>query len=230
MKFSDKFGIYLEAGFRFVYNNNQFQTLQHQLRVAPEIYVDKHLTIWPVAYVYTWNGNYEVNSKPYANHEHRIFSQILYKHHIGRVHLQHRLRYEWRFTQSHSTDSLGGIVDDGYINYKNRIRYRISANIPLKNKTMDANTWYLRFWDEFMVGFGDPIRYPTYRAEQNIQNRVFAGAGYQIIKPISVSLGVLYQMQMKSNGSYIEHNIGPFLSFNFSPDLSKAFKKKEKTN
>jgi hypothetical protein len=93
---------------------------------------------------------------------------------------------------------------------------------------LDPNTWYIRTWNEFMIGFADPIRYPTYKVEDNIQNRLFLGGGYQIIKPISISLGLLYQMQMKSNGTYVEHNIGPFLSVNFSPNLTKVFAKKKK--
>jgi hypothetical protein len=229
MRFSEKFSLYTELQLRFVYNNNLFQTLQHQFRVAPEIHVDKHFSIQPIAYVYTINGHYENNPKPYGNNEHRIYSQMSYKHHVGRVHLQHRLRYEWRFSQSNSLDSLGNtIYDDTYGNYKNRIRYRISANIPINHKDLEPNTWYIRAWDEFMVGFADPIRYPTYKVEDNIQNRVFLGAGYQIIKNISVTLGALYQMQMKSNGTYVEHNIGTFLSVNFNPDFRKLFKKKDK--
>jgi hypothetical protein len=228
IRFSEKFSLYTELQFRFVDQNSTFQTLQHQFRIAPEIHVDKHFSIQPIAYVYTINGNYEINAKPYANNEHRFYSQMTYKHHIGRVHIQHRLRYEWRFNQVHSIDSLNNIIDDGYTNYKNRIRYRISANIPINHKDLDPNTWYIRTWNEFMIGFADPIRYPTYKVEDNIQNRLFLGGGYQIIKPISISLGLLYQMQMKSNGTYVEHNIGPFLSVNFSPNLTKVFAKKKK--
>lgn len=228
-RLSEKFSLYTELQFRFVYQNSTFQTLQHQFRIAPEIHVDKHLAIQPLAYVYTLNGNYEINPKPYANHEHRLYSQISYKHHIGRVHLQHRFRYEWRFSQANSVDSLGNTIEDvNYTNYKNRIRYRLSANIPINHKDLDPNTWYIRAWDEIMIGFADPIRYPTYTIDHNIQNRLFVGAGYQIIKPISISLGLLYQMQQKSNGTYIEHNIGPFLSVNFNPNLTEVFKKKKK--
>lgn len=228
IKFGSKFSIYTEVQFRFVYNNNLFQTLQHQFRVGLEFHVDKHFSIQPLAYVYTVNGAYELNPKPYGNNEHRVYSQMSYKHHVGRFHIQHRLRYEWRFAQTNSLDSLGAVVyDNTYTNYKNRIRYRLSANIALTKKDIEPNTLYLRVWDELMMGFGDPIRYPTYKIEDNIQNRVFVGVGYQVTKPISISLGILYQMQMKSNGTYVEHNVGPFLSVNFSPDLTNILNKKK---
>lgn len=214
IKFNDKFGLTADAQFRFV---NAYQSQQYLLRIGPEIYVTKHFSLVPVGYCYVFNYAYEQNPNPYANNEHRIWSQMLYKHKVGRVVFQHRLRYEWRFNQRHSIDSAGTVIDEGYTSYHNRLRYRITVQIPIKNKNIEKKTWYIRAWNEFFLPFADPIANPTFIAEQNLQNRLFAGAGYQITKSISISFGFFYQMIMKRNGTYVEHNLGPYLSFNYNP-------------
>lgn len=226
-KFSEKFSFHAEAQFRLINSQTGFQSQQYLFRFAPEVLVDKHLSIIPIGYAYIVNFAYEATPLPYSNNEHRIWSQLQYKHKVGRVQLQHRLRYEWRFNQAHSIDSSGNIIDDGFPNtsYRNRIRYRILTNIPIKNTTIEPKTWYIRAWNEFFLAFADEKLNPTFRIEHNLQNRLFLGGGYQIIKSLSVNLGVLYQMQMKNNGLLTEHNLGPFITIHYTPDLT-TFKKK----
>lgn len=220
IKFHKYIGLATDAQFRFV---RDFDNMQHMVRLGPEVYITKNFSIVPAGYAYVWNFSYERDPLPYAENEHRIWEQLQYKHKAGRVQFQHRLRFEQRFIQTMHYDSTSNtVVDEGYTRYRNRIRYRFLVNVPLKSKSMDRNTWYLQFWNEYFFSFAKGID-----PNDNHQNRLFAGAGYQVTKGFTFNLGFLYHMQMKRNGNLTEHNFGPLLSITYNPDLSAIWKKKK---
>lgn len=101
--------------------------------------------------------------------ENRIYQQLLYKHSISRLNLQHRFRFEQRF-----------VNDD----FKMRLRYMISGHFPLNNKEMNNKTIYLSASNELF--FNTTKDYFD-------RNRVFGGIGYKFSNKVRVELGYLYQ-------------------------------------
>lgn len=102
--------------------------------------------------------------------EHRIFQQFISKQQFGRVYIQHRYRVEERF-----------LKDD----FKMRLRYFLSLNVPINKKEMDKNAIYASAYNEIFLN-----------TEQNQfdRNRLYGGIGYCFNKSIKVEAGVMSQM------------------------------------
>ena len=119
-----------------------------------------------------------VHSEPYVagtddkleTDEHRIFQQFISKQTFGRVNIQHRYRVEERF-----------LKDD----FKLRLRYFLSLNVPINKKTMEKNAIYASAYNEIFIN-----------TEQNQfdRNRLYGGIGYCFSKNIKVETGIMSQM------------------------------------
>lgn len=105
--------------------------------------------------------------KPFINDEFRIWEQFILTNNISRVKLEHRYRFEQRFTSS---------------GYRNRFRYRINAIVPINNKEVKNKTWYTSFYNEFFV---------TNEGPYFEQNRIFLGGGYQFNDHVTIQVGLL---------------------------------------
>ena len=202
----------VEGQFRFA---RQFEPMQFQFRMAPEIHINKNLSVIPLGYVYTWNPIYGKQPAKYVNNERRIYQQVFYKHRIGKVHLSHRGRLEQRHIQVHSMEN-GDIVDHGYDLYLNRFRYRLMANVPFKGTEIGPKTMFASFYDEVFIEWGNAIVY-----HKPDQNRLFAGLGYQATRKIGITGGFLYHMLVKLNGVQQENNFGVQLNATYNFDLTK---------
>jgi hypothetical protein len=200
-----------EGQFRFA---GQFQPMQFQARTAAEFHVNKSFSIAP-GYVYTWNPTYGKQPNKYVNNEHRIFEQVQFKHKAGRISFSHRGRLEQRFIQVHANQN-GDIVNKGYTLFTNRVRYRLTMNIPFAKKEMGPKTMFASFYDEVFVEFGKNIVY-----HKPDQNRLFAGIGYQASSKFTVTGGFLYQMLVKLNGVQQENNLGVQVNFAYNIDLTE---------
>lgn len=75
-------------------------------------------------------------------HEHRIYRKFIIRNSIGRIAVQHRYRVEERFFQN---------------NFRTRFRYSTSINIPLNNKVIEQNTFYLSAYNEFFINAKSPV-------------------------------------------------------------------------
>ncbi len=192
-----------------------FDPMQFQFRTGLDFTINKHFSVLPIGYVYTWNPLYGKQPATYVNNEHRLFQQVIYKHHIGRINLSHRLRMEERFIQVHSNTN-GEVVSQGYDMHLNRLRYRFMANIPVNQDKMEAKTVYVSFYDEVFYSWGKPITY-----NEPDQNRIYAGLGYQFTKALSVQGGAFYQLLIKSNGSKQENNVGFQVQVYYNIDLTR---------
>lgn len=118
--------------------------------------------------------------------EHRIFQQFITRQNAGRVSLQHRYRFEQRFVQG---------------SFKLRYRYMLGINIPLNNKVMTDNTWYISVYDEIFLN------------SKNVvfdRNRLYAGPGYKVSPKLRFELA--YMTQMFSEGSRDQINMVCFLN------------------
>jgi hypothetical protein len=213
IKVHDRVSVMAEGQFRYVKN---FEPMQFQLRTGVEVTLNKHWSVVPVGYVYTWNERYGEQPARFVNHEHRFWEQVTFKHAIGRFNISHRGRLEQRHIQVHS-ESDGHVIDHGYDQFLNRVRYRFMANIPLNNPAMDAKTVYASLYDEVFYSWGKGITF-----EEPDQNRIFAGAGYQFTKLVSMQAGFYYQMLIKSNGTMQENNVGFQVQVNYNFDFTKA--------
>lgn len=212
LKISKTFAFMLEGQFRYA---DDFDPQQFQFRTALDVKLNDHFSIVPVGYVYTWNSRYGKQPAAFGNNEHRIWEQIFYKHAVGKVKIDHRLRLEQRFIQAKSK-SDNDAVDDAYSRKQGRLRYRLMARMPLKGSSIAPKTYFLSVYEEVFVNWGHQVTF-----HEPDQNRVFAGLGYQFNKALTVQGGFLYQMLIKSNGTKQENNVGFQLQFGYNFDFTK---------
>ena len=109
--------------------------------------------------------------------EHRIFEQFISKQQFGRVNIQHRYRFEQRFIEE---------------NFKMRLRYFLSLNVPINKKTMDKNAIYASAYNEIFINT---------KAEPNIfdRDRIYGGLGYCFNKSLKMEVGVMSQILTNSS-------------------------------
>lgn len=124
-----------------------------------------------------------VRSEPYIagtddkfkTDEHRIFQQFITKQQFGRVSIQHRYRFEQRFVEE---------------DFKMRLRYFLSLNVPINKKTMDKNAIYASAYNEIFINT---------KSDHFDRDRIYAGLGYCISKNLKVEAGLMSQIQQNSN-------------------------------
>ncbi|MFK7775150.1 MAG: DUF2490 domain-containing protein [Saprospiraceae bacterium] len=107
-------------------------------------------------------------SKPEVT-EHRIFQQLIMNNKIGRIKFEHRYRIEQRW-----------VNDD----YRNRLRYRLMAFIPINKPVIEEGTFFVGIYDEVFMN-----------TKQTFfdRNRLYFALGYQIKKSLQVQVGYLNQ-------------------------------------
>ena len=210
IKLHSLFGITGDAQQRMIGSQNQ----QQYYRLGLDMHLSNTLSVVPFGIGYFVNYKYGEQPAKFVNNEIRIWQQIFYKHTLSRISVNHRLRFEERFIQDHSS------ADNSYLGYSNvqfRIRYRIYGNIPINKPKMEAKTFYICVWDEIFMSIGNKVNY-----NYPDQNRFFAGPGYQFTKDFSIQLGFFYQLFIKQpTGTAKENNIGGILQINYNFDLSK---------
>lgn len=212
LKVHARINILAEGQFRYV---GDLEPMQFQARTGVDVILNKHWSVVPLAYVYSWNPVYGKQPARFVNNEHRTWQQVNFSHKVGRISLGHRVRFEQRYIQVH-TDANGEIIDEGYDLRTNRLRYRFIATLPLNDDQMKAGTIFANFYDEIFMSWGEPVTY-----HKPDQNRVFAGMGYQLSKQASIQAGLFYQMLIKANGARQENNIGIHAQLNLNLDLRK---------
>ena len=141
-----------------------------------------------LGYGYILSENYTgVQDEKVAVNEHRIFQQFITRQRTGRVHLQHRYRFEQRWVES---------------DFRLRFRYFLSLNVPLNQKELLDRTIYLSAYNEIFLN-----------SEGTIfdRNRLYGGIGYKLNRLVRFELG--YMNQFLENGSRDQVNIIAFVSF-----------------
>ncbi|MGK4569039.1 DUF2490 domain-containing protein [Flavobacterium sp. 3HN19-14] len=132
-----------------------------------------------VGYAYVHSEPYNAAGEKGNTNEHRIFEQFITKQQFGRVNILHRYRFEQRF-----------IGDD----YKMRLRYFLSVNVPLNKKVMDKHTIYASATNEIFINT---------KENHYDRNRVFGGLGYCFNKFVRVEAGYMRQfLPGKSRGQF----------------------------
>lgn len=108
--------------------------------------------------------------------EHRIFQQFITKQEAGRVNILHRYRFEQRFIEE---------------DFKMRLRYFLSLNVPINKKAMEKNAVYASAYNEIFINTEGPGYFD--------QDRIYGGLGYCFNKSLKMELGVMSQIFQNSN-------------------------------
>ena len=138
-----------------------------------------------LGYGYIVSENYKDENKKYAINEHRIFQQFTSSQTISSIKIQHRYRFEQRFVDR---------------DFKQRFRYFVSLNIPLKIKKNTQS--YLSVYNEIFMNTNSPVF---------DRNRLYGGFGYNINNNIRVEIGYMNQFFEKYNRDQL--NIISFVNF-----------------
>jgi hypothetical protein len=119
---------------------------------------------------YHMNWTYETDSAPRVRtEEFRTTLQAMLFQSIGRVNIQHRYRYEFRFL-----DEKG----------KQRTRYRIQLVIPLTKPKIEKGTLFATVGNEIMMNTQPDLSIS--------QNRTYVYLGYQFTPLLNFQFGYMY--------------------------------------
>ena len=211
-KFSEHWGIHLEAQFR----RNEIIAKPQQLLLRTGInYHFAPNAFATVGYCYVNTSQYGVFPAKSAFPENRFWEQLQVKSQAGRIEVTTRLRLEQRISHLPDTISTNPVVfgpGDGV--YTNRARVLVRLSVPFKGKTIEDKSLYFSCYDEAFVNFGENV-------ELNIfdQNRAYAAIGYKFPKWGKLEIGYMNQMIVKSTGLKVENNhtvqVGFFSTLDF---------------
>ena len=211
-KLSSKWGIHTEYQWRRADLFNDWQ--QSLLRLGVDYYTKQNTQL---TLGYGWIRSYEYGDQPIAhtNNEHRIWEQFIMKNKVGRVDFQHRYRLEQRFIENWVKDSDTTYSQDGML-FRQRVRYRLMATVPLSRKELSDNTLFLAAYDEPFLGFGKGIAYNVLD-----QNRLYFALGWRFNKNCNVQLGYLNQYIVKKDGIQAERNHTLQVGVTYNLDFTK---------
>ena len=211
-KLSEHWGIHSEYQWRRADLFNDWQ--QSLLRLGVDYYSKQNAQY---TLGYGWIRSYEYGDQPIAHNlnEHRIWEQFVIKNKVGLVDISHRYRLEQRFIENWVKDAHGVYAQDGFV-FRQRVRYRFMATVPLSRKEMKDNTFFLAVYDEPFLGFGKGIG-------KNIldQNRLYGAIGWRFNKDFNVQLGYLNQYVVKTDGIKAERNHTLQIGVTYNIDFTK---------
>lgn len=163
-----KWGGYVEVQAR---TNGLFrQYFYNELKGGLSYDLDKNFT------VLVGGGRYNTFDEPGPiNLEKRLWQQLVINQFLNRIKLEHRYRVEQRWLTYRPEDSTV---------FRQRLRYRLNAFLPLFHHTITSKTLFLSVYDEIFLNPKGPVLE---------RNRVYAGLGYQFTKQLNVQVGWLRQ-------------------------------------
>jgi hypothetical protein len=120
--------------------------------------------------------------------EKRLWQQLVFAHQSSRLKIEHRYRVEQRWF-TFRDDSTA---------FRQRLRYRLNAFLPLNHKTIKAGTFFLSAYDEIFLNPKGPVFE---------RNRIYGGLGYQANNHLSVQAGWVaqanYTQPSAASGKYV---------------------------
>lgn len=130
----------------------------------------------------------------------RVSPQVVLTQNIGRVRIDNRLRYEFRwFGQNQDINNKSFLYggDFSTTTFKERFRYQFKVTVPINHAKMDDKTLYAQTYNELFVNTGEQV------ANTNLldQNRVLIGLGYKFNKFLAVEAGYMQQTIFKLNNT-----------------------------
>jgi outer membrane receptor protein involved in Fe transport len=168
---------------------------------------------------YDWAVTFSYGKQPVPVKfsEHRAYEMFTLKNKINRVYVTHRYRFEQRFLENASLNADHQKITNGY-RFRQRTRYRLTATIPINNKTMEDHTLFLSVFDEIFINFGKGVG-------KNVldQNWFNASLGWQFNQQFKISLGYQNQFIIKGDGISIERNHILSIGIGYKMDLFDLF-------
>ncbi|GAA3931041.1 hypothetical protein GCM10022406_15440 [Hymenobacter algoricola] len=107
--------------------------------------------------------------------EKRLWQQLVLSQYMSRLKIEHRYRVEQRWFRYRTEDSTA---------FRQRLRYRLNAFVPLNHQTVTNHTVFLSVYDEVFLNPRGPVLE---------RNRFYVGLGYQLDRHLSLQLGWLRQ-------------------------------------
>ena len=177
-RISDNFSVHSEVQYR---NHTVVPDNIEQLLIRTGLnYHFNSSTIFTAGYGYIASHDFESPMKEAESTEHRIFQQLILINKVNRIKFEHRYRIEQRWVNE---------------DYKNRLRYRLMAFVPLNKKEMTKGTLFIGLYDEIFLNTENTFF---------DRNRLYAALGYQISKPFQVQLGFLRQTLNTTAKNYLQ--------------------------
>jgi hypothetical protein len=132
--------------------------------------------------------------------EYRISPQVILTQNIGRLKIDNRFRYEFRWLgQNESVDDKSFLYGGDFTNatFRERFRYQLKMTLPINHAKMDDKTLYAQAYNELFINAGKNV------ANLNLldQNRVLIGLGYKFNKFLSVEAGYMQQTIYRFNNA-----------------------------
>ncbi|UOQ71408.1 DUF2490 domain-containing protein [Hymenobacter cellulosilyticus] len=189
-----KWGGYLEVQARTNRLFNQY--FYNELKGGLSYDLDKNFTMLLGA------GRYSTFDDPGpVSLERRLWQQLVLNQFMDRLKLEHRYRVEQRWITYRAEDSTA---------FRQRLRYRLNAFLPLNHHTITDKTVFLSVYDEIFLNPRGPVLE---------RNRVYGGLGYQFNAHVSMQLGWLRQ----ANYSQPRLQQGQLLPLSVSPKNNVVF-------
>lgn len=141
-----------------------------------------------LGYAFIYSEPYLTDTEQKTNfNEHRIYQQFITRQSFGRIGIQHRYRFEQRFTE-----------DD----FRLRFRYLLGFNIAINTPQMQDKAIYLSVYNEIFIN-----------TEQNYfdRNRIYGGIGYRFSSKLRSEIG--FMNQKSNDASRNQLNIITFFNF-----------------
>ncbi|TGE23961.1 DUF2490 domain-containing protein [Hymenobacter aquaticus] len=146
------------------------QYFYNELKGGVSYDLDKNFT------VLLGTGRYSTFDEPGPRTlEKRLWQQLVLSQYMDRLKIEHRYRVEQRWLHYQAEDSTA---------FRQRLRYRLNAFLPLNHKTVTEKTVFLSVYDEVFLN----PRGPVFE-----RNRFYTGLGYQFNRHLNVQLGWVRQ-------------------------------------
>ncbi|MDB5269338.1 MAG: hypothetical protein JWP58_2378 [Hymenobacter sp.] len=186
-----KWGGYAEAQAR---TNAVFrQYFYHELKAGVSYDIDPNFTVLVGGGRYVTADYQDLSAGP-LNVEKRLWEQLTLTQFSKRLKLEHRYRIEQRWLDFRDDSSA----------FRQRLRYRLNAFLPLNQKSITAGTVFLSAYDEIFLNPKGPVFE---------RNRVYGGLGYQATAHLIVQLGFVHQAN---------YNLPAYKAGQFIPQITSA--------
>lgn len=209
-KLSQKWGINADAGFRW--EDSFKKRLQYISRVGIGYQLNSRFRL---ATGFANLGSYGGSSL--SKLEFRTYEEISAGYQYNKVGINHRFRVEERYYKS----VVNGDILSGY-NFNFRLRYQISANIPLINFENPEQKLFLNVADEIFVNAGSEIVYNLLD-----KNRFVIGPAFQFSKKLTIGLSYTHQFSQLNSPATYAHDDVMWLAIRHNVDFSKHQSEKQ---
>jgi len=145
----------------------------HELKAGASFDIDPNFTAVIAGGRYATSDYLDLGAGP-LNSEKRLWEQLILTQYSHRLKLEHRYRIEQRWFT----------FRDDRTEFRQRLRYRLNAFLPLNHKKIEPGTVFLVAYDEIFLN----PRGPVFE-----RNRVYGGVGYQLNKHFIVQAGYVNQ-------------------------------------